>query len=57
MRKRSDAEVGLDMLVGLSAPLQFSLKRSLCRLLVSPIYIYIYILFVTAFSLNHVNKA
>ena len=53
MRKRSDAEVGLDMLVGLSAPLQFSLKRSLCRLLVSPIYI----LFVTAFSLNHVNKA
>ena len=37
--ERSDAEVGLDMLVGLSAPLQCSLKRSLCRLLVSPIYI------------------
>ena len=37
MRKCSDTVVGLDKLVGLSTGLRCSLKRSLSRLLVSPI--------------------
>ena len=37
MRKCSDTVVGLDKSVGLPTGLRCSLKRSLCRLLVSPI--------------------